>query len=466
MSIAAAVRPLEKTILIAIILLMGVILSFPFSRVAAATPVSVWWPTNGARVSGVQPVKALLDGQDVNSYKMYWSVDGGGRTEMPTNYTDWPHKENQIDYTNWNWKGEGPYTLAFTATDYSGNVLGETKVNIYVAQPVAPAPAPAPTPAPSPAPIPTEPVIPAPAPTLPSTTTPVTPVAPVVSASGLYVDPYSPAFAQAVSWKDSRPQDAAIMQKMGNQSSGIWLGGWNVDVAADVSKVMKEAAAQNTVPTFVVYNIPLRDCGSYSAGGLASKRAYVEWVRKISGALGSGKAIIILEPDALAGFDCLSSDQKTDRYSMLSVAIDVFKSNTGAKVYLDAGHANWVNAKDMAYRLNKAGIARAAGFSLNVSNFVGTTENTTYGQTLSKLLGDKHFVIDTSRNGVGSNGEWCNPSGRALGKTPTLSTGDSLIDAYLWIKRPGESDGNCNGGPNAGVWWPEYALDVAKRAGY
>ncbi|GFH79734.1 hypothetical protein Sgou_44040 [Streptomyces gougerotii] len=85
-------------------------------------------------------------------------------------------------------------------------------------------------------------------------------------------------------------------------------------------------------------------------------------------------------------------------------------------------------------------------------------------------MADKPFVVDTSRNGNGpfTDGDpaerWCNPPGRALGEAPTTRTGDDLVDAYLWIKRPGESDGECKGGPKAGQWWPEYALGLAKAA--
>ena len=49
-------------------------------------------------------------------------------------------------------------------------------------------------------------------------------------------------------------------------------------------------------------------------------------------------------------------------------------------------------------------------------------------------------------------------------RRPTAQTGDPLVDALLWIKRPGESDGACNGGPPAGTWWPEDALG-ARPAG-
>ncbi|SCE59467.1 endoglucanase [Streptomyces sp. Termitarium-T10T-6] len=50
------------------------------------------------------------------------------------------------------------------------------------------------------------------------------------------------------------------------------------------------------------------------------------------------------------------------------------------------------------------------------------------------------------------------------GTPPTTDTGDERLDAYLWIKRPGDSDGTCRGGPPAGDWWPEYALGLARRA--
>jgi endoglucanase len=52
-----------------------------------------------------------------------------------------------------------------------------------------------------------------------------------------------------------------------------------------------------------------------------------------------------------------------------------------------------------------------------------------------------------------------------LGEAPTADTGLGRVDALLWIKRPGESDGACRPGePRAGQWWPEYALDLARRS--
>ncbi|HEY0908216.1 MAG TPA: glycoside hydrolase family 6 protein [Candidatus Paceibacterota bacterium] len=410
----------------------------------ATLEVQVASPKANTSVYGKVKISASVPNKASSSYKMYWSVDGGSLNQIGD--------QSEIDFTYWTWKGSNAYVLNFIAKDNSGNTIAKTDVPVYAnaAAPASGVTAAATAPA-------TNPV-----------TNVVETVTNVISSltSKLYVDPNNPALAQAKAWKSSRPADAAVMEKIGSQSSGIWLGNWNADVQSDVQNAVAAAKKQNASAVFVAYNIPGRDCGQYSAGGLSDKNAYVAWIKKIAAGIGSGDAIVILEPDAIALTDCLSDSQKTDRYSMISQAVEILSANSGTKVYIDAGHSGWVNASDMASRLSKAGVSKAAGFSLNVSNYVSTGENTTYGTAVSKLIGNKHFVIDTSRNGSGSNGEWCNPSGRSLGQAPTLSTGNSLIDAYLWAKKPGESDGNCNGGPNAGEWWPEYALGLAQRAGY
>lgn len=128
------------------------------------------------------------------------------------------------------------------------------------------------------------------------------------------------------------------------------------------------------------------------------------------------------------------------------------------------------------------------------------------------------FVIDTSRNGRGplepsrygaapynqpssvldtlKNGGWCNPPGAGVGPRPKATPGPALVDAYLWVKIPGQSDGQCdsNGGarawdyslynpwrlsssaqgtfdplwgqvdPAAGEWFPAQALELAQKA--
>jgi endoglucanase len=56
-------------------------------------------------------------------------------------------------------------------------------------------------------------------------------------------------------------------------------------------------------------------------------------------------------------------------------------------------------------------------------------------------VGGKHFVIDVSRNGAGSKGSWCNPAGAAFGQNPHVTAGTTRLDALLWVKTPGASDG-------------------------
>lgn len=284
----------------------------------------------------------------------------------------------------------------------------------------------------------------------------------------LYVDPHSPAAQAAAGMRQSHPHDAAELDKIAKQSQADWFGDWNStstvrQTVADRRRRIRQAGA---MPVFVAYDIPLRDCGSYSAGGASSPASYKLWIRNFAAGIGTAPAAVIVEPDALAGMDCLSPTDQSTRLSLLRYAVRTLTSHPKTAVYLDAGHSGWISVEEMARRLRAADVADARGFSLNVSNFDRTRVERRYGAQLSAATGGKHFVIDTSRNGLGSDGSWCNPPGRALGHRPTVNTRHPDIDAYLWIKRPGESDGTCNGGPPAGQWWTDYAVGLAERASY
>ena len=308
------------------------------------------------------------------------------------------------------------------------------------------------------------------APTSPIPTTP-TPTPPAPSTNpfagySLYVEPTGYALSTAASWSSTRPADATLMERIGRTAQAVWFNGWHTDVASATSQYVGAAATAGALPVLVAYNIPQRDCGSYSAGGSSSADAYLAWIRNFAAGIGGRRAVVVLEPDALAGMNCLSTTDRARRVSLLGQAIDILKANPLTFVYLDAGHARWISATEMANRLTSANVAKADGFSLNVSNYQWNSDNVSYGTTVSSLVGGKHFIIDTSRNGQGptATNEWCNPAGRGLGVSPTSATGNPLVDALLWIKRPGESDGTCNGGPSAGKWWAEYALGLAQRA--
>lgn len=230
------------------------------------------------------------------------------------------------------------------------------------------------------------------------------------------------------------------------------------DVGNFVATVAGNAEAADRVAVFVVYGIPNRDCANESAGGLSAEE-YPAWVSSIAAGLEGHKSVVILEPDALAlSTSCESGD---DRAAQINDAIDRLVPS-GATIYLDGGHSTWLPAAQQADLLTAAGIAKVRGFASNVSNYNATDSEKAYGAEVSELTGGSHYVIDTGRNGNGSNGEWCNPSGRALGEAPTVVDDGSALDALLWIKNPGESDGSCNGGPAAGEWWPQGAVDLAK----
>jgi endoglucanase len=286
----------------------------------------------------------------------------------------------------------------------------------------------------------------------------------------LYVNPDSNAARTEVMWRArGRPGDANAMAKIARQPQAIWFGDWNGrDPFSDVRAAVAGARGAGALPLLVAYDIPGRDCGGYSAGGARSAGAYRSWIDGMAGGIGSGPAVVILEPDATAELDCMTRADQRTTLSLLSYAVARLASNRGTSVYLDAGNRGWQPPEVIAARLRQAGVARARGFSLNVSNFDWTSSEEQYGSRISALTGGKHFVIDTSRNGRGpaSSSAWCNPSGRGLGRPATSATGDPLADALLWIKAPGESDGACNGGPPAGVWWPPYALGLARRAAF
>lgn len=284
------------------------------------------------------------------------------------------------------------------------------------------------------------------------------------SSARMYVNPFSPAKKQAAEWKRTRPADAALMEKIASQPMAQWMGNWNGNIGRDVSDAVSRITGAKALPVFVAYNIPNRDCGSYSAGGARNADAYRQWIRSFANGLGGKRAVVILEPDALAGMTCLSAPLRAERFALISEAITVLSAK-GAAVYIDAGHARWVPADEMARRLRSAGVERAAGFSLNISNFLGNTVNIAYGEAVSRQIGGKHFIIDTSRNGANASrgGVWCNPTGQTIGTAPTSNTGNKLVDAFLWVKVPGESDGTCGGGPRAGQWWADYALALAGK---
>jgi endoglucanase len=415
--------------------------SDPAQLAVVVANVDIASPAPNVTLSGSTLLKARLTNRSTYGYTMTWQVDGGARTTMTVNGD---YHTASVDPSTWNWRGAGPYTITFVAEEkVKGKkvVVGNASIQVYtgtVAPPVSPPP--------------------------------VTSGNPFASAA-FYVDPYSNAKKTADSWRATRPADAFELDKIGSQPQADWFGSWNTDIYAAVNARMSTITAAGALPVLVAYHIPFRDCGGYSSGGAASPDAYRSWITSFANAIGSRKAVVVLEPDALAALSCLSAADQLVRMELIKYAVQTLKAKGSITVYVDAGHSRWQAAPTMISRLTSAGIALADGFSLNVSNFIASAELRTYGEQISAGVGNKHFIIDTSRNGQGANGEWCNPNGRGLGAKATSNTGAPLVDAFFWIKRPGESDGSCNGGPAAGKWWAEssvaeqaHALGLARRA--
>lgn len=289
-----------------------------------------------------------------------------------------------------------------------------------------------------------------------------------------YVDPVNPAAQQAAKWgAENRAADAQQLRKIGDRPTAHWLTA-GADATKEVDDLVTRATAAGQLPVLVAYNIPGRDCGSYSAGGVATPQAYGTWIRSVAAGLKGRPAVVVVEPDAVPHTVDGCAGREEERFTLLRDAVTVLKAAPATSVYLDAGHPLWVaDVGRLAASLKRAGVDTADGFSLNVSNFVATADNFAYGDRLSVALGGKRYVVDTSRNGAGpaagtvidGGPSWCNPPGRRLGALPTSDTGHGRAAAFLWVKRPGESDGACRSGePVAGRWWPEYALDLARRS--
>jgi endoglucanase len=291
----------------------------------------------------------------------------------------------------------------------------------------------------------------------------------VLSGAPQYAEPTSEiARAATAARAEGRTDDAALLEQAATGGAARWLG--PADGTSAVRAYTAAATAAGRTPVLVTYAVPDRDCGSYSAGGFTSHTEYRAWADAVAAGLRGSRAVVVVEPDALLHLErCGDRDQ---RLASLRYSVDAYVA-AGAEVYIDAASSNsygWSadQLREMALRLRAAGVDRAAGFSVNVSNFQRSEHEVAYGTYLSALLGGPAFVVDTSRNGngplAGPEGTvWCNPEGRALGARPA-ATGAGPHVADLWIKTVGRSDGTCNGGPVAGTYWEEYVLGLAARA--
>ena len=325
------------------------------------------------------------------------------------------------------------------------------------------------------------------------------------------------------------PADAAQLQKMKSYSTAIWLD--SIAKVASVGGYLDDAAKQQAaggkpvVTVFVIYDLPGRDCHANASNGELTlsaadvaryKSDYVDAIGAAFAAHPNQRIVGIVEPDSLPNLATNMSDPRCAAAAPVyrdSVAYAINKlAAPNVSLYLDAAHAGWLgwpaniaNAVSVFSDVLTAagGADKIRGFATDVANYSVLDETPelfdyqgnpchdelTYVQQLGKALAaagitNKGFLIDTSRDGRGDIrqqwGSWCNVHGAGIGERPVADP-VAGVDAYYWVKPPGESDGTSDSSasrfdqscsntdatpnaPQAGTWFSSYFIDLVKNA--
>lgn len=324
------------------------------------------------------------------------------------------------------------------------------------------------------------------------------------------------------------PEMAETIKKVAAYPTATWIV--MNSFVAKIPKVLSQAEKQSNasgkpmLSAFVVYNLPERDCAAKASSGELTlenggpERYKTEFIDKIAEQFAKfpkQRIVVFLEPDSLPNMVTNLTQKKC------AAAESVYKSSTAyaisklslpnVSIYMDVGHAGWLGWRGNLERaaavykdvLNQAGGAdKIRGFVTNISNYntvasldgkkLGPSnpcpDELTYARKLEESFAaagitGKKFVIDTSRNGRPTRttwSSWCNVKAAGLGPRPQASP-DPLIDAYFWVKPPGESDGTSDpkvaradpscksgdsmeGAPDAGEWFQSYFIQLVKNA--
>jgi len=327
------------------------------------------------------------------------------------------------------------------------------------------------------------------------------------------------------------PAMAEKIMKVAQYPSAIWLDSIaaipNIPKALDEAKRQQAASGKPTLTVFIIYDLPNRDCAANaSAGELRLEKngesryinEYIAPIKKLFQSYPDQPIVAVIEPDSLGNLatnmalpacaEAAPAYKKLTAHAIKELALP------NVSMYLDAAHAGWLGwdgnrekiAKIYKSVLNMAGgpdLIR--GFATNVSNYThlynsdGKVLEPTdpcfneieYAKKLLVTVGmhgmkNKAVIIDTARNGRGNIrrkwGHWCNLRGAGLGERPQAAPRtDVAIDAYFWLKPPGESDGvsdpnaprydpECSSpdsvpnAPQAGQWFESYFIDLVNNA--
>ncbi|KAF0696453.1 Aste57867_12794 [Aphanomyces stellatus] len=232
----------------------------------------------------------------------------------------------------------------------------------------------------------------------------------------------------------------------------------------------------DAVPAIVLYGLPGKDCaGEWSSGGTNTNAdQYRTWVDAFTQTIGDREIVLVLEPDAVGLLSTNDCAWANDYLPNLQVALELLTTQSpNAHVYVDV--ASWSNQAKAIDVLNDLRAYGLGGLSLNTANYKATDDLYAICDAYAEATDGLHCILDTSRNYNGSpHGEWCNARSAGIGAPPTDWVDNDNVDYLLWIKVPGESDGECThagrtddamAGPAAGLFFPE-AFEEMWNKGY
>jgi len=357
----------------------------------------------------------------------------------------------------------------------------------------------------------------------------------------LYVNPTY--WGEVQSTINGYPSLTSLLLQAQNISTANWLD--TTAKIGNISKILTDAenlyisTGIPVVVPFVIYNLPDRDCSAGASNGeiLCAdanctagieqyETTYIDAIVDVFYDFPSVRIVAIVEPDALPNMATNLAVPKCAQgqiayFTGISYAISQFSTLSNVWVYLDAAHGGWIgwssNLAAYVAVVNQTlqlagGNDLIRGFATNIANYqplgsINSTadpcgllaagnmgyDETHYAYTLDQSLQaagitGKGYIIDTSRDGVpnarSNCNNWCNIKGAGLGVQSTSNTaasGITIIDAYYWVKTPGESDGTsnpasprfdpvCNStdadipAPEAGVWFPTFFVMLAENS--
>ena len=291
-----------------------------------------------------------------------------------------------------------------------------------------------------------------------------------------YVDSSEPAAVDHGAYRTKgQTAKAAQIAKLALAPKFRWFGRWSS--MKQVTRYIDAARCAGKVPQMVVMRHQGKSCArDYQGGGPPEDRLTEAWYRDLARTIGSARVVIAYEPDSIGTIECLAANRRAARQRLLRYGVDVLSRLPNATIYLEGTASDWKSVSFTARMLRALGIEKVRGFMLNATHYDWTSRNVEYGNAVSRQVGGKPFVVNTSHNGRGpvhyrdgrtrrTINVYCNPQMRGLGPAPRTNTGFRRVDAFLYINRPGYSGGACNGAPaKVGAWWPERALDLGRYA--